>query len=86
MDTAKFPNLARQQREEAFWRTLIWNADQEDQYPAPDVFGRLFIRLLKEKNILVTNPADYNLDNHQRVIPHGEQSLYYDAFLKHGFR
>ena len=34
----------------------------------------------------MVNTADYNLENHPRVISHGEPEEYYQAFVQHGFR
>jgi hypothetical protein len=82
----QFPHLVGQHREESFWRTPIWNADKDDQYPAPAHFGQLLPRLEEEANVLGVNTADHNLENHPRVISHGEPAECYKAFVQHAFR
>lgn len=84
-DAARFPKLEGQtHRHEAFWRTLIWNADENNLYPAPDVYGEYFTWLQK-KEAWIENYAYENLDE-QRVIPHGEAGVYYTSFVTHGLR
>ena len=85
-DSARFPNLVGNHRRESFWRTLIWNANKQDRYPAPDNFGTFFSRLVTEKAFLHNIAEEIKTDNQHRVIPRGEPALYYEAFLRHGFK
>jgi hypothetical protein len=86
MDSEHFSNLVGPQRDEAWWRTLIWNADADDQYPAPDTFGEYVSRILKEESRLIVNVSDHNMENHPRVIPTGGPEMYYDAAVRHAFK
>jgi hypothetical protein len=85
-DAASFPHLICQHRKECFWRTLIWNANKEDRYPAPANFGKLFDRLFKEEQLVANINEPTTAEHLQRVIPHGEPAAYYEALVRHGFK
>jgi hypothetical protein len=86
-DSAKFPNPVGHYRGASFWWTLIWNATGKDRYPAPDTYAGLQTRLVKEKNPIFNLSKSEEIEiGHQRVIPGGEPILYYEPFLRHGFR
>lgn len=45
--------VEQHERDEAFWRTLIWNSDASGRYPAPDIFGDLFSTLTTSRHFLL---------------------------------
>jgi hypothetical protein len=74
------------ERQEAFWRTLIWNAHEDSKYTAPDDFGDLYQEMTKSiSRILDWKKTSDDPSHHQRVIPDGESMRYYKALLRHGF-
>jgi hypothetical protein len=85
-DSSHFPHLTGQHRNECFWRTLIWNANKEDRYPAPAEFGKLFERLCAEEQLLANINEPTTAEHLQRVIPSGPPAAYYEAFVRHGFK
>jgi hypothetical protein len=71
-DAEYFPDLSGKHREESFWRTLIWNANSADRYPAPQEYSKAF-RLLTTKttyNVPINLPAFKVEDRPEfRVVP-----------------
>jgi hypothetical protein len=87
-DAEYFPDLSGKHREESFWRTLIWNADG-DRYPAPQEYSKSFRHLTTKAtyNVPINVPAFKVEDRPEfRVVPQGDASLYYETFLRNGFR
>jgi hypothetical protein len=75
------------ERREAFWPSLIWNADEDSKYPAPDDFGELYQEMTKLiSRIFEWNKTADDPSHHQRVIPDGEAMRYYKALLRNGFQ
>lgn len=88
-DAEYFPDMPGKQQEEAFWRTLNWNANRDDRYPAPQEYSRAFLHLTKKKayNIPIgTPPCDVEDLPQFRVVPGGDAPRYYETFLRNGFR
>ena len=48
VDATRFPDHDKRQRQVAFWHALIWNADLSSRYPAPEIFGLLYHKLIEE--------------------------------------
>jgi len=85
-DVAHFPDLYKTfHRNECFWRTLIWNANAADRYPAPVNFGAYLSQLMESEERLVdmSQPA-HEVRDDERTIPAGEAEAYYAAFATHG--
>ncbi|KAM7208243.1 Heterokaryon incompatibility protein (HET) domain containing protein [Naviculisporaceae sp. PSN 640] len=85
-DKIHFPELHKTfYRNECFWRTLIWNANAADRYPAPANFGAYLSELLASNEALVNMslPA-HRVREDERIIPAGKASAYYEAFVSQG--
>lgn len=84
-DAKHFPNYTGWHREDAFWRTLIWNANDTDRYPVPDEFGDYFRRLKAGQDVIVDpSSSDTKPENAQKIAPTGVAKEYYNAFVRHG--
>jgi hypothetical protein len=84
-DAKHFPKQPGWHREEAFWRTLIWNANDADRYPVPDTFGDYFRRLKAGKDVLVDQSSpETDPSKAHKIAPTGPAKEYYNAFVRHG--
>lgn len=72
-------------RNECFWRTLIWNANAADRYPAPANFGSYLSQLMEsEERLLDMSQPPHEVRDDERTIPSGEAEAYYAAFVTQG--
>lgn len=84
-DAKHFPKYTGWYREDALWRTLIWNANDTDRYPVPDEFGNYFRRLKAGQDVLVDQSSSAaEPENAQKIAPTGVAKEYYNAFVRHG--